>query len=433
MKSFSQFLQESYFYEVVAASNPNIATRRPGESTIDYAKRRSQQTQQRMGQNTIVPSSTFNRTSAAAPEVTATNAAASNPNTGTTPFKPAGTSSTPTQTVQPTRPQPSAAAPAATPVASSSALATRPQPSAIVPAATPVASSRVQPTRPQPSAAAPAAATKRPTLRGRVFRGGLGALSAADAVDAARRGDVGGAVQSGLLAGASSNRLNKGTARLGQNAVKSVAARLGAKGAGQIAARFVPGLQTAYGVARGTSALNRGDYLGAALGYGSALPVVGGAVAVADIARDVVDDPNERYKRIASSGVRSARQIGAQSGKFGARYGSAISGSGGPTTVDKKAGTITSGGRTAKLGSTQLITDPRTGKKVVADLAYKGGKATYLARPSVASRDTNLASRFSRWSGIGGQRAADAAAAKKEYRTALKNTQTYQKQIKGKK
>lgn len=410
MKSFSQFLQEAYLCEVATAP---VATRRTGESIQDYARRRTQATQQRMGQNNIVPSSAFNRTSAAAPEVTATNAAASNPNTGTTPVQPTGTTTS-------QQPRPQQTAPAATPPASSSAQPTRQQPT--------------QPSRPQPSATAPAtAATAKPTLRGRVFRGGLGALSAAGAVDAASRGDVGGAIEGGLLAGASSRRLDKGTARLGQRAVQGVATRLGAKGAGQIAARFVPGLQTAYGVARGTSALNKGDYLGAALGYGSAIPVIGGAVAAADIARDVIDDPEQRYKRIGAQGVRSARQVAAKSGQFGSRYGSAISGSGGPTTVNRQAGTITSGGRTAKLGSTQLITDPKTGKKVVGDLAYRGGKATYLARPSVASRDTNLASRFSRWSGIGGQRAADAAAAKKEYRTALKNTQTYQKQIKGKK
>lgn len=333
-----------------STSNPNIPSRKPGESTRDYATRRQQASQQRMR-------------------------------------------STP----------------------SSSAIVPTNKPTTSIPTPTPNT-----PTSP------------RSTLRGRLFRGGLGALSAVDAVDAAKRGDTKGAIESGLLAAASSNRLNQGAARLGQRAVQGAATRLGMRTAGQVAARFVPGLQTAYGLARGTSALNKGDYLGAALGYGSALPVVGGVAAAADIARDVIDDPNQRYKRIATSGVRSARQIGARSGKFGARYGSAISGSGGPTTVNRKAGTITSGGRTAQLGSTQLIRDPKTGKQVVGDLAYKGGKAVYLARPSVASRDTSLFSQLKRRFNIGGQRDADAAAAKREYRTALANTQRYQKQIRGK-
>ena len=102
--------------------------------------------------------------------------------------------------------------------------------------------------------------------------GGLGVLGAADA---ARQGDVAGAVEQGLLAGQSSRRVNQAVSRTGLRAVQGAASRLGVKGASQIGARFVPGLQTAYGVARGTSALNRGDYLGAALGYGSAIPVVG--------------------------------------------------------------------------------------------------------------------------------------------------------------
>lgn len=57
-----------------------------------------------------------------------------------------------------------------------------------------------------------------------------------------------------------------------------------ARGAG----RFIPGLQTAYGLYRGTSALMRGDKTGAALGYGSALPgPLGWGFAAADIGRDL--------------------------------------------------------------------------------------------------------------------------------------------------
>lgn len=55
------------------------------------------------------------------------------------------------------------------------------------------------------------------------------------------------------------------------------------------AARFVPGLQTAYGLYRGTSALMRGDKTGAALGYGSALPgPLGWGFAAADVGRDLM-------------------------------------------------------------------------------------------------------------------------------------------------
>jgi len=351
MKSFSQFLNESYLSEYSTTLNPNIASKKPGESLSDYAERRRRATQQRMSQNT-----------------------------GTTP-------------VQSARSQ------------------------------TPNApwKSRV----PQP-------------LRnvGRAGIRTLGGASALGAADAARKGDVAGAVEQGLLAGQSSRRVKGAVNRAGLRTVQNVGSRLGVKGASRIGARFIPGLSTAYGVARGTSALNRGDYLGAALGYGSAIPGIGAAAAAADIARDVIDDPNERYKRIATSGVRSARQVAAKANTYGANKGSALTGIGGPTSVSKnKDGTgfmstgIGSQRKTVQLAKTQLVRDPKTGQQRVGDLAYKDGKPVYLARPSAASSDTNLLSRLSRATGIGGQRERDSAAAKKDYRTALANTQAYQKKL----
>lgn len=271
---------------------------------------------------------------------------------------------------------------------------------------------------------------------GRAGARSFGAYGALGAVDAARQGDVAGAVEQGILAGSSSRRVNQAVSRTGLRAVQGAASRLGVKGAAQIGARFIPGLSTAYGVARGTSALNRGDYLGAALGYGSAIPVVGGFATAADIARDVIDDPNERYKRIATSGVRSARQVAAKANTYGANKGSALTGIGGPTSVSQNkdgTGFMSTGSgsqrKTVQLAKTQLVRDPKTGQQRVGDLAYKGGKAVYLARPSAASSDTTLLSRLSRATGIGGQRERDAAAAKKDYRTALGNTQTYQKKL----
>jgi hypothetical protein len=54
------------------------------------------------------------------------------------------------------------------------------------------------------------------------------------------------------------------------------------------ASRFIPGLQTAYGLYRGTSALMKGDKTGAALGYGSALPgPLGWGFAAADMGREL--------------------------------------------------------------------------------------------------------------------------------------------------
>jgi hypothetical protein len=132
--------------------------------------------------------------------------------------------------------------------------------------------------------------------------------------------------------------------------------------------------------------------------------------------------------------TRSAR---AASSSYGAKKGSALTGIGGKTVVskDKKGSAFMSTGagkqrQTVQLSKTQLVRDPKTGKQVVGDLAFKGGKATYLARPSVASRDTSLGARVGRALNIGRySKAAEQQAAKQEYRTALKNTQTYQKKL----
>jgi hypothetical protein len=132
--------------------------------------------------------------------------------------------------------------------------------------------------------------------------------------------------------------------------------------------------------------------------------------------------------------TRSAR---AASSAYGTKKGSALTGIGGQTTVskDKKGAAFMSTGagsqrKTVELAKTQLVRDPKTGKQVVGDLAFKGGKATYLARPSVASRDTSLGARVGRALNIGKySKAAEQQAAKQEYRTALKNTQTYQKKL----
>lgn len=135
--------------------------------------------------------------------------------------------------------------------------------------------------------------------------------------------------------------------------------------------------------------------------------------------------------------TRDARKVAAKAGTYGTRQGSALTGIGGKTTTsrDAKGNAFMSTGagkqrQTVQLTKTQLVRDPKTGKQVVGDLAFKGGKATYLARPSVASRDTSLAARVGRALNIGRySKAAETQAAKQEYRTALKNTQTYQKKL----
>jgi hypothetical protein len=59
------------------------------------------------------------------------------------------------------------------------------------------------------------------------------------------------------------------------------------------------------------------------------------------------------------------------------QFGKGIVGTGGKTTFNTQNNTITTGGRTAKLAKTSVVTDPTTNKKEVGYLAYKDGKAVY--------------------------------------------------------
>ena len=320
---------------------------------------------------------------------------------------------------------------------------------------------KAQPEQPKAQTRAQQPSPKvRPKLRSRLGRVGnlaLSGLSAVDAIDSASRGEYGDALTSGLLAAQGSRRLSRAAPRAGRTAVQKIATRLGRPVLGKAAARFVPGLSTAYGIARGTQAAMRGDQLGAALGYGSAIPVVGGAFAAADIARDVM--PQKWKNKIASSigyrktsdaaaqtkkdieklknrprtspkqmlstmDTRSSRNVASKLGTYGATQGSAIVGTGGKTTFDTKNNKITTGGKTASLPSTQILPGGRVG-----DLAYRNGKPVYLARASVASRNNNLFARLSRATGIGGQRQRDAAAAQRERNQAISNTQKYRRDL----
>jgi len=154
-----------------------------------------------------------------------------------------------------------------------------------------------------------------------------------------------------------------------------------------------------------------GGILGSVLG-GS------GASALSDKLTGVTPKaPTEQdYERARQkAGTTSARKVAAQAGVYGARSGSAIVGTGAKTQSK------------AQLPKTMLLPGGKVG-----DLAYKGGKPVYLARASVASRDVGLGGalrNISRTTGIGGQRERDAAAAKREYRTALASTQKYYKDI----
>jgi hypothetical protein len=287
----------------------------------------------------------------------------------------------------------------------------------------------------------------------------LGALGAADAVSQASQGNYGNAALSGLGGAMSSRRLSSAVPRVQNQVLQKVAPKLAPK-----LARFVPGVQQAYGLTAGSLAAARGDKLGAVLGYGSAIPgPVGYGFVAADIGREVAREfaPKQfqafkdkigytrakEYRRMEdkvgmrkaydTQATRDARQVASQAKTYGATKGSALTGLGGPTSVSQNkdgTGFMSTGvgpqRKTVQLAKTQLVRDPKTGQQRVGDLAYKGGKAVYLARPSVSSRDTSLSANVGRALNLGRySKEAEQQAAKTEYRTALKNTQTYQKKL----
>jgi len=157
----------------------------------------------------------------------------------------------------------------------------------------------------------------------------------------------------------------------------------------------------------------------AVIGLGLAGSMLGssGASALSDKLTGVSRQPTEKdYEKARQKiGTTSSRKVAAQSGVYGARSGSAIVGTGEKTPTK------------TQLPKTMLLPGNKVG-----DLAYKGGKPVYLTRASVASRDVGLGGvlrNISRTTGIGGQRERDAAATKREYRTALASTQKYYRDI----
>jgi len=154
--------------------------------------------------------------------------------------------------------------------------------------------------------------------------------------------------------------------------------------------------------------------IGAARRNGKIEPVVWGSVA-----------GEKRVGTPQDVAAVKARQRAGQQGAYGSRQGVAVVGTGGRTTVNRQNNTITSGGRTAKLPSTKILSGGRVG-----DLAYKDGKPVYLARADMAQRgNQGLFARLSRATGIGGQREKDAAALRRERQQALQNTLRYRKEI----
>ena len=111
--------------------------------------------------------------------------------------------------------------------------------------------------------------------------------------------------------------------------------------------------------------------------------------------------------------------------------GGGLVGTGGKTTFDTKKNTITSGGKTAQLGKTSVVTDPKTGKQGVGYLAYKGGKAVYKKpdTKSLAQTSSNPWERIGRTIAPGAYKANDAKLAAAKLKTAAASDASRNKQL----
>ena len=163
------------------------------------------------------------------------------------------------------------------------------------------------------------------------------------------------------------------------------------------------------GLLGGTAgAIGGGGLLSAATGTAGAL--AGGAAA--EKAFDTAAGANAVQRKAIATANRKSQA------------GGAIKGIGGPTSFDTKKNTITTGTgaqrKTAQLGKTSVVTGPG-GKQEVGNLAYKGGQAVYkrAADPStLAKTSSNPLERIGRSLFAGAYKQSDAANATKKLATA---------------
>jgi len=184
---------------------------------------------------------------------------------------------------------------------------------------------------------------------------------------------------------------------LAKGATVAAGTVLGGIGGGALGTAVAPGAGTAIGGYAGQAA--------GAAAAGKAFDTVAGANAVG-------------RKQIATANRKS-------------QSGGGLVGTGGKTTFDTKKNTITSGGKTAQLGKTSVVTDPKTGKQGVGYLAYKGGKAVYKKpdTKSLAQTSSNPWERIGRTIAPGAYKANDAKLAAAKLKTAAASDASRNKQL----
>lgn len=167
-------------------------------------------------------------------------------------------------------------------------------------------------------------------------------------------------------------------------------------------------------LAKGAAVAAGGALGGAAGSVAGPVGTIGGATAgsmAASKAFDVAAGANAKERKAMATANRQSQA------------GTAVKGIGGKTTFDTKKNTMTTGSgsqrKTVGLAKTGVV--QRGGQSVAGHLAYKGGKAVYKAGPSaqsLAKTSSNPLERIGRSLFAGAYKQSDAANAAKKLATA---------------
>jgi len=401
MKSFSQFLQESYLNEEPAG---RPARRRTGGPTPEEVKaqidakeaeKAARAAQRKPSGAAARPDLQFKKTSVASPSKPSGaakdpwNQFPKKPQTQLGLPKTGPSSQVPGRTLAPAGgTTPKAALPAAGQTQKGGALAktSAPKP-APIPEIKPV---NVRDVTPKPKAL-PAAA---PAPSG----GGGGAPS-------------GGAGGGGKPPSGPKLKVPSGLGKVGRVAGKLVGP---ASAALDVADERSKGSGWARSLAKGAAVAAGGALGGAAGSVAGPVGSVGGAVGGSMAASKAFD---------VAAGANAAQRKALATANRRSQAGGALAGIGGKTTFDTKKNTMTTGSgsqrRTVQLGKTSVVTGPG-GKQDVGYLAYKGGKAVYKRADTknLAQTSSNPLERIGRSLFAGAYKQSDAAAAAKKLQQA---------------
>jgi hypothetical protein len=198
------------------------------------------------------------------------------------------------------------------------------------------------------------------------------------------------------------------------------------KDAGESRRRSAAGSATEVGggLAAAAGGARAGAALGSVLGpkgaaVGGVVGGIGGYAAGSEVGKKVFNVAAGASPQQKKAMATSNRQKQA---------GTGIVGTGGPTKVDTKKNTITTGGKTVALPKMQV--NPQTGK--AGYLAYKGGQATYktAADPSTLAKTSTVPlERIGRTFFPGAYAKQDAAAKAAQLKQAQAGTASYKKSL----